>query len=230
MKLSVPSACHEDWQQMQPVQGGRHCSHCQKNVIDFTSMSDSEILLLLQKNKDLCGRFNSFQLNRELNPPPKKRWPWALLVGLTALGTETAMAKSSPEVTCAPASERITPQTADSGRVISGYVLCNNQKFQGVTVLIKGTRTGVLTNDSGYFKLEVPATIESKLIEIAVSLVGFKMETLTVDPSDHHLIDVNLVVNDAIACEDIVAGQLRPYHDVIKKPTFWQRIKSAFKQ
>lgn len=74
--LSIPEPCHQDWNQMTPVEKGKFCSSCQKTVIDFSMMSDREIAAFLKKPAtSTCGRFKADQLERELLLP-KKRIPW----------------------------------------------------------------------------------------------------------------------------------------------------------
>ena len=64
IKLSINNPCCEDWNKMTKNGEGRFCSLCQKNVIDFTSMSDEEIknYFLNYKGASLCGRLKKEQL------------------------------------------------------------------------------------------------------------------------------------------------------------------------
>lgn len=66
--INIPEPCHESWAEMQPSGCGRHCAHCEKVVIDFTQMSDEEIIKIFtaQKDNPPCGRFTNAQLNRPL--------------------------------------------------------------------------------------------------------------------------------------------------------------------
>jgi hypothetical protein len=71
--ISIPTPCHESWQQMIPMENGRHCQSCCKTVIDFTVMTDSEIITHLGNHSNLCGRFDDFQLlriNQQLQNQP----------------------------------------------------------------------------------------------------------------------------------------------------------------
>jgi hypothetical protein len=76
--ITLPHPCEEDWDQMKPVGCGRFCGQCQKNVIDFTVLSDDMIARLLcnPANGQLCGRFSEEQLNRPipLPAPPPGGW------------------------------------------------------------------------------------------------------------------------------------------------------------
>ena len=65
--ISVPEPCHEDWNKMTPVEQGKHCAVCQKNVVDFTTQDDEEILNFFKNyNGSACGRFTNEQLNRPI--------------------------------------------------------------------------------------------------------------------------------------------------------------------
>jgi hypothetical protein len=87
IKLTIPEACHEDWQKMQPNTDGRHCLSCQKTVVDFSLMTDKEILdYVSSKGDNLCGRFDQHQLNRGLQENKlRKRFSWAYAWGLAAV-------------------------------------------------------------------------------------------------------------------------------------------------
>lgn len=67
MKLTIPTPCHENWNRMSPAEQGRFCAVCSKTVKDFTAAPDEEILDEFSKNaENVCGRFKTSQLNRDL--------------------------------------------------------------------------------------------------------------------------------------------------------------------
>lgn len=80
--LHIPTPCHEDWNQMTPQQQGRFCSSCQKTVIDFSVLSDNQVLNIMSKaTGNVCGRFQNDQLNRPLQPqhqPAKRNFKWLM--------------------------------------------------------------------------------------------------------------------------------------------------------
>ena len=68
---------------MEQKEQGRYCTSCTKIVIDFTKMTNTEILDYLASEKNVCGRFNEYQLpgiNHQLglkkatSPFTWKRW------------------------------------------------------------------------------------------------------------------------------------------------------------
>jgi hypothetical protein len=100
LRINISDPCQESWQTMHPQDNGRHCGACSKIVVDFTLMSDREILAwLTDANRKVCGRFSPDQLNRNLLPvPEKKRKAWMiwnfLLAGLLVSSKAPAQAKS----------------------------------------------------------------------------------------------------------------------------------------
>ena len=61
--ISIPTPCHQSWQQMEQKEQGRYCTSCTKIVVDFTKMTTTEILDYLAGAKNVCGRFSEPQLS-----------------------------------------------------------------------------------------------------------------------------------------------------------------------
>lgn len=70
IEITIPEPCHEQWQNMPVTRGGRHCASCARDVIDFTLLSDQQLISFLEKQagNGSCGRFYADQLNRPLQP------------------------------------------------------------------------------------------------------------------------------------------------------------------
>jgi len=77
IQLTIDNPCHENWDRMAPSEKGRFCASCQKHVIDFTGMSDSQLATFFKKPSvgSVCGRFYRDQLDHSIEIP-KKRIPW----------------------------------------------------------------------------------------------------------------------------------------------------------
>lgn len=67
MKININKPCPENWDMMSLAEKGRFCDVCSKNVHDFTMSSDEEMISEIFKNKNICGKFNEEQLNRNLH-------------------------------------------------------------------------------------------------------------------------------------------------------------------
>jgi hypothetical protein len=91
--LHIPEPCHEDWNKMTAVQQGRFCDSCSKQVVDFTNMTDGQVLNILQKaSGKTCGRFTDDQLTRPLQQPyapliPKHNYKYIYHLMVTSLLT-----------------------------------------------------------------------------------------------------------------------------------------------
>jgi len=79
---------------MQPAEKGRHCAACQKTVVDFTMMSDAEVIRhLAHSGPNVCGRLAPDQVNRTLDLRKLLQrngwsgWRW-LLAGLLITSNE----------------------------------------------------------------------------------------------------------------------------------------------
>ncbi len=77
LQLTIAEPCHENWDGMTPVEKGKFCGSCQKQVVDFSNMSDRQVAEFFKKPStgSVCGRFMSDQLDREI-AIPRKRIPW----------------------------------------------------------------------------------------------------------------------------------------------------------
>jgi hypothetical protein len=85
-RISIENPCHEDWNRMTPETQGRFCNSCEKIVIDFSEMSDSEILQFFNKPKTekICGRFKSEQLKQKTeSTTPPKTWEQSIFPSAT---------------------------------------------------------------------------------------------------------------------------------------------------
>jgi hypothetical protein len=68
LQVSVEKPCTEAWDYMQPVSEGRYCLHCNKQVIDFTSFSDAELVHWFSTHSgQVCGRLDERQVNRAIH-------------------------------------------------------------------------------------------------------------------------------------------------------------------
>jgi hypothetical protein len=67
MKIQIPIPCHQDWNEMTPAGSGKHCSACDKIVVDFTKMSNDEITnyFITNHSQKTCGHFMDTQIERK---------------------------------------------------------------------------------------------------------------------------------------------------------------------
>jgi hypothetical protein len=196
LQLTITDPCHEDWQKMAPEQQGRFCGSCQKTVVDFSIMSDQEVLnYFLQANHKICGRFAADQLNRELViTEKKKRFSWAyvwnVLLATFLLTDANAQVKPKPkktvktiiteekmgDVAYMPIEriESVMPVNI-KGRVTDAK---SNQSVIGASVRVKSTTRGVMADTLGNFQFPVEKK-DSLVLEF--SAIGYETQTLVID-------------------------------------------------
>ncbi|HEY8894413.1 MAG TPA: hypothetical protein VIM79_06345, partial [Niastella sp.] len=101
--IQIPKPCHENWDNMTPDEQGRFCGSCKKIVVDFTVMSDKELLNYISNvaGQHTCGRFSNHQLNTDIiTTKSKKRFSWAYVwnVLLASLLATESYAQGEPVV------------------------------------------------------------------------------------------------------------------------------------
>lgn len=73
--VQLPDKCEEDWDKMTPMEQGRLCDTCDKCVVDFAPMTDTEIFRYFKerRSQSICGQFSPDQLDREIRPSLERK-------------------------------------------------------------------------------------------------------------------------------------------------------------
>lgn len=141
MKINVNTPCSENWNEMQANNDGRFCLSCQKTVVDFTQMTDVEIIAFFEQHKGqkICARMRKNQTNRDLEVVAATATPTvavsrrttALKAVLTVMALSTWIGSCFPSANAAiltnpvnmeqaPAVDPIKDSLFISGTVING--------------------------------------------------------------------------------------------------------------
>ncbi len=161
-QLTIPEPCHEDWNNMNPVEKGRFCSSCEKNVFDFTKSTDLQIIETYNKNHSICGRFLPSQLDRELFYPKKKKSLWlaSVFFGITTFFSTKISAQEKPKIEQTEVKDIIVgkvayhPKNETNEVTITGIVSDSSGPLPSVNVIIKGSKNGVQSDMQGLFKIK----------------------------------------------------------------------------
>jgi hypothetical protein len=196
VQIQVPKPCHENWNNMTPKEQGRFCGSCQKIVVDFSKMSDKELLDHISRTagQSTCGRFTNEQLNRNIKATEKKRrYSWAYIWNLllaTFLVTESyaqeqpvATQKSDvqlPNLSPAKATFALKERDTIASKEISGIIIDKDTKepIAGATIMVKGSNKGTVADSLGRFKLMVD---DKSTITLEVSCVGYETQTVKIN-------------------------------------------------
>ena len=194
-QLQIPAPCHENWDNMTPVDIGRFCGSCQKSVVDFTGMSDTQLVNFFKKPStgSVCGRFYNDQLNRDFIIPGK-RLPWIkylLQIAIPAfLFTSKARSQTEPKLmgdttyveqakghaTCSA-----MPDTTWRKKITGKIRDKNGFPIPNASVVIKGTKRGVAANENGQFSIN--PFLAGSTATLVFSSVGFETKEITIDTS-----------------------------------------------
>ncbi|ANQ49678.1 hypothetical protein MY04_2306 [Flammeovirga sp. MY04] len=227
IKLTIETPCHEDPTNFKPTKKGGFCSHCQKEVVNFTGMTDKQIIQYLEQSKGkVCGRFKEDQLKSYslLQPiPPKKKWfPGVAVISLLSLlPMYDTKAQTDVPIEKTEQKEEEASQDNKKGITVRGIVKDEQgNPLPGTIVLIQGTSIGIAANNNGEFKL--PSLKEGNVLSI--NYIGYEQQLVTIEAAQD--IDLNIVMKQD-SC--VLLGEVS-VHNIYasNKKTFWQRIKSIF--
>ncbi len=178
--ITIPQPCHENWEEMTPVEQGRFCAHCQKKVIDFTMMPDADVINIFKSANDgpPCGRFLNSQLDRPLLQPARpiplylylaKRIAASLLFIQTLVSTAWAQTikqntEQQPVIKDSLGKQPLSIQ----GRVVDKET---GKPMQGMMVRVVSDTVIDFTDSAGCFKLPYPVlmTSSNRLIRVSNS-------------------------------------------------------------
>ena len=249
--ITVAEPCQEDWNKMSPVEQGRFCGSCQKNVIDFTSKSDEEIIAFFNNyNGSSCGRFADEQLNRpiqsiELKPASRFiKYAASLLMPAAVFSVKASAQTKSPASNDTIEAVQFDPSTlvtvgtfmtapAVKGQLVEGKVIdaVTKEPMSGVSVTVKGTGIGVVTADDGSFKV----TVTSHKDVLQYSYIGYETAAIKLSKSSvKNAVVLKMKQTPMLMGEVIVVGYATRKGKVacttsVKKTTntFWNRIKDT---
>jgi len=200
INITIPEPCHQDWNIMTSTEKGKFCSSCTKEVFDFTHYSDEQLIKRFEKEGDLCGRFNSTQLNRVLILQRKKNhiymsYAFSGLFSLLLLNSSSSKAQEKPKTIQTEKKYTSIPlqntKTTDSTTVTGTVLDETNMPLPGTTVLIKGTTNGTSTNFDGKFSLEC-----KKGDSINISYVGYEDTSFEITENNSQYIKFNMILYD----------------------------------
>jgi hypothetical protein len=218
IQLNIADPCSENWDNMEQSEKGRYCQACQKQVIDFTGMTETQLALFFKNNQSaVCGRLRKDQVEKELHIP-RKRIHWFryfLQVALPAVifsSKAYAQGKVMVKPTTVLQEERdsinkkmASVNSSSRYRMITGKVVGTDGKpVAFAQVWTPGRFESAASDSNGNFRLIVEK--EDTDIHIEVSGIGYTPRTIDLKldgPVSHSVITLQ---PDAWAGEMIYLG------------------------
>ncbi|MBC7555027.1 MAG: hypothetical protein H7257_13750 [Taibaiella sp.] len=197
--INLSSPCMEKWDAMTETEQGWHCKTCQVTVVDYTLLTDSEIMEHIKQNTSghTCGRFHPSQLNRTMTVTPAPT-SWSRFIKKTAAVlllaqsvTHTALAQlARPKTHQQP---KTLAEPADNRYGIRGYIkdYATKEPVPDTRVQLGNTTTFAFTDKHGYFFLPVPESDTQQTLTVTATQAAYSKaaapETLiqaeTADPA-----------------------------------------------
>ena len=231
--LHIPHPCTIAWDEMTPANGGRFCDHCQKKVIDFSNMTDSELLATISNSSGkICGRLHPAQQNRLLAPgTPQRRGflPAAIIASFIAAiipGSSKAQ-KPATDTTVVPSVKKAGDVKAGVPDFFTGQVTdsISHDALPGVVVSISGVDVHAITDVEGKFQLAIPTELKGQSISIKANFIGYEQKCVPFMVEQLSTpINIRLQTSVVGLTEVVLVGAISP------RRSFWQKIISPFRK
>src|SRR5579871_104951 len=242
IQLQVARPCHENWTNMTDSDKGRFCLSCQKEVIDFTTMSDQQILAQISRaSAGFCGRFNNEQLNRDIKEDKKPRLNWykylvhVTIPALIVTNKISAQDKGvkGDTIVCSPVKDTaqrmigkvaVNETRSDSAFEIEGIVASSKgEAIPGASIMVKGDKYGTAADMNGKFKLNVKNKADQ--VTLRVSAIGFENKEIIVNKNNSQQKVIVLSLNESMMGEVVTVGVV--VTAVKKRKPVLQQIKDT---
>lgn len=188
MKINIPNPCKASWDHMQAGPNGKLCLQCNKQVIDFTTMSDAELIKTLQsQGKNLCGRFRNEQINRTLllqQAPKPAGQLRKILAGLLLLaGANQTLHAQVGKIMIEPSAttrhDNSNEQQQQDGSLLAqlkGRVIDANTKepIAFCMLYIKDSHLSAIADKDGFFVLDLPKSLSTDSITLQCNYIGYE--------------------------------------------------------
>ena len=195
--LSIENPCEKIlWKSMEKSDSGKFCDLCSKNVVDFSVLSDSEIIKIIENpSRDICAKMSASQSNRlVINPFERKRFHLSktitalLLVGSanSTLSSELNTTKTNQIVVLDSfnslnkiTQKNLIVETDTVMKTISGIIINDNtdESLKHEYISIEGTNISVATDTLGNFKLNIPNDFMADEIILVLKATGWESDT-----------------------------------------------------
>lgn len=226
---------------MSPVSQGRYCQTCCKPVVDFTNMSDKQVLDVISKAAgQTCGRFTPQQLQRPIvhqQPPVIKPYKLLLSAFIPAFLLSATNAKSQVKgrADTKIESKKFTASQSveDAARkptTITGIVEDESgSPPAGAGVVIKGTNSRAVTDSKGAFSMS--ATAGYKKVILQVEYVGYEIKEVEVKAELRQPLKITFTAKDLQQLgEVVVVGYVAANDFEEKLPAIFKNREVAIRQ
>ncbi len=240
LKISINQPCGENFNAFKTTKAGGFCQSCQKEVVDFTKMTDAEIVNYFKNSRNApCGRFKTSQLKEYTlpTPPQSSSLPAGLgLLGVSLLSLLPLTANAQAEAPKIAVLQEQPFQTTDhlkkektepGDSLTRGKItdILTGETIPLANIILKDTLVGTSTDFDGEFTFPVPLKKGDVLV---ISFTGYETLEYTVGEDDFLRIEMveggNLLGNTVV-----IMGSVSTAQPHTAKRSFWDKLKSFFR-
>lgn len=238
LNLQIDKPCSEKLDGFSKTSKSAFCNSCQKEVIDFTKMSDMEIINYFNNEKEnTCGRFSKSQMKEyAYNPPVKERSRISFLsTGIISFSLLSLLpisyAQSQEHSQSSSLSinqegeaktENKSPNNTNDNHKVNGTIFCEGEPIPFVSVVLKGSKIGTTSDFDG--KFQFPDSLKAGDI-LLFSSVGFRTKEYVV--LENAPVEVNMIME---FLDDVfIMGEVSVNTAYSSTPSFWKKVKTWFR-
>lgn len=219
-RITLDSPCSEDLSNMQDTSCGKFCNSCQKDVFDFTRLSDNEIYKIMQANKGkVCAQLTTTQLENGFtyteetyNNTAWLKYAASILFmgGITNAFSQANLPKLTPVKTEQTLNKTSKSTHKDSINIQGTIINAVTNKPLSYPMLVElqsenKTLTQTISSDTGSFNLLISNKENLEKITIILHYQNSKNDTIQV-PKEHVSFEkleneLHLVVRTAVNSE-----------------------------
>jgi CarboxypepD_reg-like domain len=223
-QLNIQNPCHEAWEGFKPTPEGGFCASCQKNVIDFSTMDESQLVAYFRdlptENQHLCGRFRNDQLQKNYRVEDwfpnfsvhDKMVQYEVPISkCTSTQTKISLPliyrmKIVRNMTVAILTFAMIEQGFGQQKQLSGQIVdaSDGTPLPGVSIVIKGTTKGVASDVNGKYQIAV-----NEQDTLVFSSIGFEPKSVSQK-------DIKSVINLEESVQGLTEVIVVGYHAVGK--------------
>ena len=234
INIQIDQPCSENFNTFSKTEKGGFCTSCNKSVIDFTKMSDQEVInYLSDQTIKTCGLFLDSQLKSYSNVGKQKPNPFLSsifglsLLSLLAFTNSYAQEKSSKSEVVQKEKTTVSKESnqmdSNDKFTVSGMVSNEIGPLADVNIYVKNKNFSVQTNSQGKFTFPQQLATDDILI---VSYIGYKNQEIKVSRQNQSdIINLNIKLD---TYERIMLGEVSTDKIYKSKRTVFQKIKSLF--
>jgi len=241
ISISVKKPCSENFKNFKKTEAGGFCNSCKKDVIDFTTMTEAELINYFSKknSSNTCGRFKSSQLKPHKQAfIPKKRNPFIphrigimgiSIIALCTVSFTNAQHSTTNNTTTQTKTNSMLGQQASNKITTNKYTVRGtilddaNLPLPGVNVILKGTDQGVVTDFDGKFEFNTALAVDDVLV---FSYIGYDTKEYKITKSESDNLDINITFDQS----DIeLLGAVATSGVYKTKRTIFQKFTNLFK-